>query len=548
MDAVDKDLLCERARDVLQNRVRPREEVTAVRRHLAHDLAQSLGVEKLSSPLSLVDHLDSVTITPSDALQGTYREYVEAVRRNVEIRAEFARLQAEHEEATAAALSSPQSESDQQAQLLELQLEVNALEQEHERLGVVDKYLQELQRQPAAAPDFLDAKAMSKECSSSSSSPLPQLPKEFMDGFTQDRDAPGREIQELLSRLQKAVLRNKLLAQREKQNFEKLKARSPVDPGTLSPEAQLHALNAVKDSLISWIETMLSKAGGEDEEPSSESPVKPRQTAGGQPEEKFDRDTHIASIQREYAQHISLRQEILSSIAQLNHLKLESPPKQDPGPEELPPSIIPASEAFLLTPYLEKLQAISREQKGLIQEKSHINASLAKQQQDFNKMLSHLVEESHLLQQHPSSKKPPTNTNTTTSFGEATKGAASKSSSSVTAQVEPWIAAAHSAQIATLEAVFEKVEDGQVAADDAMQALDQVRRLLNKEVEAPEEDGQGQGQDASEQQRDMWLGEDEGGNARARVVRKNREKKKVEKQKGESIYAKLDGNLGLINE
>ncbi|KAI2614610.1 uncharacterized protein GGS25DRAFT_472434 [Hypoxylon fragiforme] len=547
MDAVDKDLLCERARDVLQNRVRPREEVTAVRRHLAHDLAQSLGVEKLSSPLSLVDHLDSVTITPSDALQGTYREYVEAVRRNVEIRAEFARLQAEHEEATAAALSSPQSESDQQAQLLELQLEVNALEQEHERLGVVDKYLQALQRQPAAAPDFLDAKAMSKECSSSSS-PLPQLPKEFMDGFTQDRDAPSREIQELLSRLQKAVLRNKLLAQREKQNFEKLKARSPVDPGTLSPEAQLHALNAVKDSLISWIETMLSKAGGEDEEPSSESPVKPRQTAGGQPEEKFDRDTHIASIQREYAQHISLRQEILSSIAQLNHLKLESPPKQDPGPEELPPSIIPASEAFLLTPYLEKLQAISREQKGLIQEKSHINASLAKQQQDFNKMLSHLVEESHLLQQHPSSKKPPTNTNTTTSFGEATKGAASKSSSSVTAQVEPWIAAAHSAQIATLEAVFEKVEDGQVAADDAMQALDQVRRLLNKEVEAPEEDGQGQGQDASEQQRDMWLGEDEGGNARARVVRKNREKKKVEKQKGESIYAKLDGNLGLINE
>ncbi|KAI1105237.1 hypothetical protein F4804DRAFT_304737 [Jackrogersella minutella] len=522
MDTTEKEL-CERARDVLQHRIHPRDEVTAVRRHLARDLAQSLGVEQLNSPLSLVD-LDT-TVTPYQALQGSYREYIEAVRRNIEIRAEFTKLQEEHDAATTFPQSPP--EEDQQARLLEIQLEVNALELEHERLSVVDKYLEELDQQPAAAPDFLDPEVMFKDCAT-----LPELPKELMDGFTQDRDTPNREIQELLSRLQKAVLRNKLLAQREKQNFEKLKAKNPIDPGGLSPEVQLHALNAVKDSLINWIENMLSKAGGDEDEPSFESPSKPQQGES----EKFDRDIHMAEIQKEYQHHVDLRKEIITSMAQLKQLKLEPPRKQEPEQEskDQPPPRSADPEAFLLTPYLAKLQTISREQKGLIQEKSHINTTLSRQQQDLNKILNHLVEESHLLQKFPAN----TSNKPKPSFSEATKGV---SRYNVTNQVEPWISAANSAQIATLEAVFEKVEEGQVAAEDAMEALGEARKLLNKDDAEPEEPhGQQENSD-----RDMWVGEDdENGGTR---VRKNREKK-AEKQKGESIYTRLDGNLGLINE
>ncbi|KAI1779964.1 hypothetical protein F4818DRAFT_401224 [Hypoxylon cercidicola] len=519
--------LCERAREVIEQRLRPREDVIAVRRHLTHDLAQSLGVEQLSSPLSLID-LDT-TVTPSDALQGTYREYVEAVQRNVEIRAEFTKLQEEHDAAAASLPTS--SEEDLQVRLLELQLEVNALEQEHGRLNVVDKYLEELDRQPAAAPDFLDQETMFKDCS-----PIPELPQELMASFTEDRDAPNQEIQELLSRLQKAVLRNKLLAQREKQNFEKLKVKNPIDPGSLSPQAQLQALNAVKDSLINWIETMLAKAGGDEDESILESPSKPRQTEQG----KYDHETHLAEVQREYQHHIELRKEIMVLVGQLKQLKVDPPRSrgQEQEQEQPPEAPLPRgskadSEAFLLTPYLEKLQAISREQKGLIQEKSHINTALAKQQQELNINLNHLVEESHLLPKYPTKKSD----SSQLSFGEATKGARR---SNVTSQIEPWISAADSAQIATLEAVFEKVEEGQVAAEDAMQALDEARKLLNKEEAKPEETPEEQG--TSEQ--DMWIGEEDGGATR---VRKNRGKK-VEKQKGESIYAKLDGNLGLINE
>ncbi|KAI1382163.1 hypothetical protein F4677DRAFT_17193 [Hypoxylon crocopeplum] len=524
MDTMDNELR-ERAREVLEHRIRPREEVIAVRRHLAHELAQILGTEQLGSPLSLIDL--HTTVTPSEALQGVHRDYIEAVQRNIEIRAEFTKLQEEHDAATAS-LPSPREE-DQQTRLLELQLEVNALEQEHERLSAVDKYIEELHQQPAAAPDFLDPEAMFKGCGS-----IPELPKELMEGFTEDQDAPNREIQELLSRLQKAVLRNKLLAQREKQNFEKLRVKNPVDPGSLPPEVQLHALNAVKDSLINWIETMLSKAGGDEDESISESPTKSRQAE----REKFDREVSTAEIQREYEHHVDLRKGIIASMAQFKQLSIKPPQDQEQEKEQEqeqklqePTPRSTSSEAFLLTPYLEKLQSISREQKGLIQEKSHINAAFAKQQQDLNKILNHLVEESHLLPKYPSNKsdKPKP------SFGEATKGA---SRSNVTGQVEPWITAADLAQIANLEAVFEKVEEGQVAIEDAMQALQEVGKLLNKEVELEEFREE---QDTAEL--DMWIGEDEEGGAR---VRKNREK--VEKQKGESIYAKLDGNFGLINE
>ncbi|KAI1764815.1 hypothetical protein GGR53DRAFT_492666 [Hypoxylon sp. FL1150] len=521
---MDKELIA-RAREVIEHRLRPREDVIAVRRHLTHDLARSLGVNQLSSPLSLID-LDT-TVTPSDALQGTYREYVEAAQRNVEIRTEFAKLQEEHDAAAASVPTS--SEEDLQSRLLEVQLEVNALEQEHERLNVVDKYLEELNRQPAALPNFLDHETMFKNCSS-----IPELPQELIASFTEDRDAPNQEIQELLSRLQKAVLRNKLLAQREKQNFEKLRAKNMIDPGSLSAQAQLQALNAVKDSLISWIETMLTKAGGDEDESILESPSKPGPTGQG----KADHEAQTSEIQKEYEHHINLRKEIIALIGQLKQVKVESPQIRRPGQHQaseapLPRGPNPDSEAFLLTPYLEKLQAISREQKGLIQEKSHINTALAKKQQDLNIALGHLVEESHLLQKYPTKKLD----SSQLSFGEATKGARR---TNVTSQIEPWISAADSAQIATLEAVFEKVEEGQVAAEDAMQALDQARKLLNKEKAEPE--GVHEEQDTAEQ--DMWVGEE--GNSGTRV-RKNREKK-VEKQKGESIYAKLDGNLGLINE
>ncbi|KAI0008052.1 hypothetical protein F4779DRAFT_469251 [Xylariaceae sp. FL0662B] len=524
MSNTDEEL-CEKARVVLEHQIRPREEVTAIRHLLARDLASSLGAEQLSSPLSLID--PGTTITPSESLQGPYKDYVETAQRSLEIRSEFDRLQKENE---AAATSPPSpTKEDLEAQLLELQLEVNSLEQKHERLQVIDKYLDELDQQPAASPDFLNPEVMFKGCE-----PFPELPKVLMDGFTQDRDAPDREIQELLSRLQKAVLRNKLLAQREKQKFEELQARDPIDPSSLPPEVQLHALNAVKDALINWIETMLSKAGDNENEPAAESPNKPSKTKDDE-REKVDHEAQMAEIQKEYEHHVELRKEIIASLAQLKRLQPEASQNKDPPAEDPKPTSEEDSHAFLLTPYLEKLQAISREQKGLIQEKSHISAALAKQQEDTETILNHLVEESQLLHKYPAAKSE----RPRLSFGEAIKVA---NRSNITSQVEPWIFSAESAKIATLETVAEKVEEGQMAVDDAMQALGQIRKLLNKEADqAPDSQ-----EEHNTTEDDIWLaeGDEKGGPSPTKNTGKQAGKKGEEK----SIWTKLDGNLGLLNE
>ncbi|KAI1501741.1 hypothetical protein F5X99DRAFT_190414 [Biscogniauxia marginata] len=572
MDKAEEELY-ERAREALEHRIRPQDEVMAVKRIMAHHLAQSLGTEHLSSPLSLVDA--DATVTPSDKLQGSQRDYIEAVQRNLQAREEFAKLQAELAAAAAVPTAPDPSEGDDpETELLELQLEVNRLEQERDRLKIVNKHLDVLGAQPAASPDFLRPEVMFKGCE-----PLPELPQELMDGFTRGQ----QEVQELLARLQKAVLRNKLLAKREKQKLEDMRARNPIDPTALPPEAQMRALNAVKDHLIGWIENMLSKAGdgeGEGEGESilsGDSPSKPRGKAPPAGE-KVDHAAQVAEIQKEYERHVELRKQIMTSLMQLKQLDRENRPdvekdknkrkqqSRKPKPEE--PALTAAAAAasvkaaeptaYLLTPYLERLQAISREQKGLIQEKSHINTMLARQRRETTKILDHLMDESQLLLKYPISTNTTgksddrgagSKTKSRISFGEVTRGAASSAAQgrqSVTAQVEPWIFAADSAKIATLEAVAEKVEEGQMAVEEAMRSLDEVRKLLNKEEE--EAEGQGdkdEGEGSPED--DLWLAGDGDGKGTA-PVRKNTEKKKPEKGEEKSIWSKLDGNLGLINE
>ncbi|CAJ2501773.1 Uu.00g046260.m01.CDS01 [Anthostomella pinea] len=527
-DAEHDAWLLEQARAALEYRIRPQEEVTELRRLQAHHLSQSLGTEQLNSPLSLIDA--DAEITPSDVLQASAREFAEAALKNVEFRQKWTKIR----EAQLAAMPPPaptpaedKAKVEAEAKLLELQLEVNALEEERDRLLAIEKHLVELEKMPAASPDFLDPEVMYKDCP-----PLPELPKELMEGFTQDRTAPDQEIQELLSRLRKEDLRQKLILQRDKRKLAELKAKYPIDPRNLPPEVQLHALNAVKDTLINWIETMLSKAGEDGAESEAGSPSKQRQTE----REKFDSEAQLADIQKEFVRHLELRKEVMTAMAQLRQISInDNPLPEVVEPEKKPLPSKPDPQAFLLTPYLEQLQAISREQKGLIQEKSHINATLAKQQQDTNKVLDRLVDESQLLPKYPAAKPgDKSNKTSSSSFSEATKGA------SVTDQVQPWLFASDSAKLATLEAVAEQVEEGQMAIDDAMEALDHVRKLLGKEAAQPPQAQTNEGPAES----DLWLADEERkvGGAPAR---KNTEKEPEREEK--SIWAKLDGNLGLIN-
>ncbi|KAJ2992121.1 hypothetical protein NUW58_g2274 [Xylaria curta] len=247
-----------RAREALQRLLRPRGELIAEKRAMAQEIAQSLGQEQLSSPIFLVD--PDTPISLSGAPQEKQREFIEALQKNIKLQKELSKLRPEHKTAVSAATSAPESSrADAEKELLEAQLESNRLGLERQKLEALNKCYEELDRQPAAAPDFLDPKVMFENCA-----PFPELPRELVEGFTKDQEPPDQEAQELVSRLRKAMLRQKLVLERDQRMLEELKGNHPVDPKALSSETQVLALNAVKNSLVNWIETMLSKAG-EDE-------------------------------------------------------------------------------------------------------------------------------------------------------------------------------------------------------------------------------------------------------------------------------------------
>ena len=617
---MDDEAFKERVLFALRHQIRPADEVDAVRRAMAGNLARALGRERLSNPLALLDpDTDPAAMPPpSDCqqqqqqqegdpdpiiLSPAQREFVEAARAAAEQQAEFARAREEHNLGTT---STPQhrggaesdggnnggeeraeeaTEAELEAELLRLRARKAGLEARIARARAAIRHAEELGRQPAAdGAAFLDPAAVFRGCD-----PLPEMPRELMDGFTRDGAAAEGRARDLLQRVRRESVRQKVLVQRERERRDADAAAAADEDGgeraldNVSPEVQLHALQAVKDALIAWIETQLSKAGDGEEDADegvggvgdADEAGSPRQGAK-EKEEDFDFEARTAEIQREYNRHVELRREILallsyhegmtkewSRVIKEEKEKEEAEAREErrrqrdgggddksssePAARDATPTPASASSAALITPYIEKLQAVAREQKGLAQEKSHVNAALARHRRETREMLGHLAEESQLLARFPSasrtaghgnnnnnnSDEPPSSAD----FGEATRaagamkdgdedgdgragvGSGSGNGDSLTSLLEPWLVAADAAKLATLETVAEKVEEGQMAVDEALAALDEAAKVLNKE-----EDGEDDVND---------------GEAAARTKKDT---------KGKSIYAKLNGNLGLINE
>ncbi|KAI1132082.1 hypothetical protein F5Y10DRAFT_232024 [Nemania abortiva] len=518
----EEKLAARRAHEAIERLLRPRGELMAEKRATAQKLAQSIGQEQLSSPIFLIDPDQPISL--SDAPHEKQREFIAAVQKNIKLQKELSRLRAEHRAAVSAADPAPSlARADAERSLLEEQLECNRLEKERQRLEALNKCYEQLDRQPVAAQDFLDRNVMFRDCA-----PFPELPKELVEGFTKDQEAPDRETHEMISRLRKATLRQKLVLDHDQRKLEGLKSKHPINPKDLPPGTQVAALNAVKNSLVNWIETMLSKAGEGESEEAEGSPNKANES------KTFDRDAQLADIEKEYKRHIELRKQIMASISQLRELK-DLPQPQEKVQESVPS--VPLSsgsepQTYLLTPYLEKLQALSREQKGFVQEKAHINAAITRQQQETKKVLRRLTQESKLLSKYapPKSEQP----HSSLSFARATKSA------SIAEHIQPWLFAADSAKISTLEAVAEAVDQGQVYIEDAMHALDQVSMLQNKgplqvlehaETGSTEEDAELLGRD---KRSSGSVGKCNG--------------KRTTKDGQKSIWSALDGNLGLINE
>ncbi|KAK1846823.1 hypothetical protein CCHR01_10571 [Colletotrichum chrysophilum] len=505
MDPVPKAI--EKVQASLQPYIKPREQVAYIRRALALHLQACGQPGPIQSPLSLIDA--SCTITPTKEARGLQREYLRALDANIKARNDYENTRND----TATPPPSRSKIVDPRDQL-EDHIALVKLRQKQQRLQTVQKYLDLLVRQPAASPDFLDLEVVFRD-----SPPLPDVPTAVVNSFTVTNSSATTDLSGLAGQLEKVVLRAKLLLQREEQLLQDVRQRTGELAGQVSDEAKAHALDTTRAELINWIETELSKASGEGEDDSYSQ-------RNGQPADKTNIDEKLVEIRDKYTRYTAARKSLLHMVSD------ETQPILRPGGEAAGASqseeIPPAPTTHLLIPYLEKLLALSREQKGMIAHKSHVNNVLSKQAKETQQALDHLAEESQLLPEHPMPKPRPRS-----GFADDFASAVSEKQA-MSERVKPWVFAADSAKIATLEAVAEKIEEGQVALEGSMSALQEVDRLL----------GQNQSAVGDTTEEDIWLTQGSASQTGAR--RHGAHQRKESAVKSGDIWSAIHGDLGLI--
>ncbi|KAJ3525777.1 hypothetical protein NM208_g11491 [Fusarium decemcellulare] len=498
--------------------IKPREQVNYIRRVLALHLGSCSHDGPIKQPVSLADTAHDVNLDPDS--KGIYREYIEALKANVEARRKYDDAVQSNPPRSMPSQEAPSTSND----LLEERVALLRLQTKQERLSAVQNHLDILMQKPAAAPEYLDPEDMFHDAAS-----LPRVPKEVVNGLVAQQSAKKPDLVGQVAQLEKTVLRAKLLLRREEQLLRETRSNAQGIPDVISNGTRLHALNATRNELITWIETELGKASGEEDEGDEGE-------GGSRSHDQLSVDqatinSQLEAIKDKYAKYLTARRSLLSTVAEQSKSStapILAPTESKPQVEE--PDPLPST--YLLTPYIETLLSLSRRQKSMITQTAHTNAVLSKEIKDSCQSLSHLEEESRLLPTHsaaPTSRR-------RSGLGELLT---STERSGFTGKVQPWVLAADSAKIATLENVAEQVESGQLALENSMQTLQEIDLLLGQDETEEVEEAQ-----ADTTEDDFWLTT---GSRTPGKARKHTEKKK-DSELSRDAWSGLHGNLGLIGQ
>ncbi|KAL1882718.1 hypothetical protein VTK73DRAFT_1238 [Phialemonium thermophilum] len=498
-------------RTALEPFLRPRDEATYIRRVLALHLGSCLKHDVIHSPLALMEPHHGVNLSPE--ARGLHEEYLEALRAYIAARAEHSQIA---QEARNVPAHSPASNKARTTGDL-LEGHILALEQQRkqEKLRAIEEHLDLLGDKPAAASRFLEPDVVFRGLHL-----LPTVPAEVVEGLVQQQETGG----DFINRLEKQVLRARLLLQGEEQLLQNVKLRVTPNLSGVNQANKVQALSATRNELISWIEAELARAGDGSEygtqDPASETSDKERHLV----------QKHLADIQKKYAKYSATRGALLHLIEE----QLQSavvPQETQETHDRAAAALRPAPNPHLLLPYISHLLTVAHEQKGLISHKSHLNTVLTRQLKNTCQTIEHLAEESHLLPRYPMSAK----SRPRQGFGEAL---ARSESLSPPCALQPWAFAADSAKIATLENVAEKIEKGQISLESSAKVLREVDHLLGVKVTPDPEERR-----PTVTVDDIWLNDDQLGSQRG--PQRKHGNQSTRPQEIQDIWSTLDGNLGL---
>lgn len=506
----------ERIQTALEPQVRSREEVSHIRRVLSLHLLSSY--ENGPEPGALALPGPDCIIKSTAGVRGLQRDYLRALHANVKAKQDqdaVRRVGQEGRLATTRAIDSPGR--------LEEHVTSIKLKRKQERLQAVEKYLEVLGQKPAASPEFVRPDEIFKD-----SGRLPEVPKTVVSGFAVNSGSAKPDLKALVDRLEKAVLRSKLLLKKEEQLLEDVRSRSTARRETTSDASKLAALSATRNELIGWMEAELGKASRLDD-------LQQEEPGGKQhPMDKGHVYEQLATVKAKYAKYVATRKALIQLVQQQTHpVEMESTPTDTFHTQLELARINPSTH--LITPYIERLVQVGQDQRNFISQKSHINAVLAKQAEETIRALDRLSEESQLITDHPMP-----------GAARGKRGLRADPSMNhndkLSDRVQPWVSAADTAKLATLEAVAEKIEHGQVALEKSTRSLAEIDQLLGRNTNTGSESPA----DEDTTIDDIWLAETS--SPRKRPTPKARVRNESTMVKGkQDIWSTLDGSVGLIN-
>ena len=301
--------------DALEPYIKKRQEAIRIRQILSAHLSTHVHQKEAYSifhPLSLIEASPS-----SESLlkgtRGLQREYVQCLGTNVKARKEFAKASKEHQlklttHSGDATRDISQAHGDSESNLSTF-VGIVKYRRKHERLCIMQDYVDAVAEKLPATTDQLGSGVALKNVGS-----MPQIPPDVMGTGETHRDSEETDLKDLVNQLEKAVLRAKLLLQKEQKFLTNIKKRNNASVDTFSGHGEkLQALGTARNELINWIETELAKTN--DESPDSEGCIQVSAPEDGDAE--FI-DSELVSIQRQYNQYSKLRRALI--IAATGHL------------------------------------------------------------------------------------------------------------------------------------------------------------------------------------------------------------------------------------
>jgi hypothetical protein len=476
------------------------------------------------------DAATSVKRLPPD-LTGVRKEYLKALQENIDAREEYnglcnkvASREIVHEKGSDS-IGVGLPSHDPQTYLRDY-LSTLRERRRHERLRLFDRSLQELSVYNEKKVDDAQAEHDHK-----------RFGQENLNAFMIDSEPatdPGRNVQELITPLERAVLRAKHDLDRERGLLKDLEAQrqsnNKNDDDHISSAARTVALQRTRDELVQWVEDKLAVSNtDENGEHESFSPSEMEQSSQLLEE-------HRAEIRERYASYVRARRSLLDALSLISQISCKDTSSE---PDTVVKSLVEqdsdggvdwaALDSFGYAS--EVLLPGSKVQRSLALQRSFLSGLLAKERASMAHGLDRLSDESHLLPNYPILARHSKFKHITATARSRADQAGPSKEDEIVAKAQAWAFASEAARSNDADVIESRIESGSATVQDASETLQQVCTLLNQDNIAVAENISEDDQDDS----DIWAAE-------VRSTRRGRPLRNEKRSQGPWSY--LNGRVG----